>query len=756
MNPERNVEIKRIFLDACDLKGDERAAFLARACAGDPQLRAEVDELLVCDEGEDLITARQINLADDEAPDMLDTRHLGLARKGRLKWVLWGLLVTGGLIVCFLLRGQFSQYLLETRAEELRTVLETSTRHLRIWIEDNLNHAEAWARDPVVIESLSALAALDPSDTNELEILKNSELHETLRTFLRPMTTFENSKGYDVLNPEGFIISSDARSVIGRRVKPGWGEEREWRARGNSLFVTTVRPNGEVEGFEDSDPGRLIAFSAPVGPKAGPFVANLGRNYGADAFFQILLAGSFGDTGETYAFDEAGRLLTESRFNSELKRVGLLPDEDDPHSSLVVTLRDPGGDLQAGFLPMGERADLALTEPVARALAGRTPRDDVDRSGLIAKPYRNYLGRQVIGVWQWIPDFGHSFGIVTEVEVDEALRTLWILDRSAIVLFALFFAGIGLTAFASHRQRQQTLATTGAPGQYKLIRKIGEGGLGEVFLAEHVLMKRPTAIKFLREESTDAQSVKRFEREVRLAGRLTHPNTIQIYDYGLTGEGRFYYAMEYLEGLNLAEVVEEEGRGVPVSRVIPILLQTLRSLAEAHQMGLIHRDIKPQNILLCKRGGQFDLVKVVDFGLAKKIEGQQTSDLTAPHQLSGTLLYMAPERIRSPEEVDARTDLYSVGALGYFLLTGESPFPRKTDLDVLYRIVNETPDPPSKHSQVEIPTELEALIMSCLDKDMAKRPSNAVELVPALEELARDHPWTQGDARSWWERRHAS
>ncbi len=206
-------------------------------------------------------------------------------------------------------------------------------------------------------------------------------------------------------------------------------------------------------------------------------------------------------------------------------------------------------------------------------------------------------------------------------------------------------------------------------GQYLLEEKLGEGGMGVVYRARHAMLRRPTAVKLLPADKSSESTIARFEREVRLTARLAHPNTVTVYDYGRTPEGVFYYAMELLEGANLREVVDVEGP-LPPARVLHVLEQVAASLVEAHGIGLIHRDIKPANILLCEIAGAPDVAKVVDFGLVKEVERGGDASLTTAGTLTGTPLYMAPEAITAPETLDARSDLYALGAVGYFLLVG--------------------------------------------------------------------------------------
>ena len=287
-------------------------------------------------------------------------------------------------------------------------------------------------------------------------------------------------------------------------------------------------------------------------------------------------------------------------------------------------------------------------------------------------------------------------------------------------------------------------------GQYTLEAKIGEGGMGTVFRARHALLRRPTAIKLLPPDKSSGQSLVRFEREVQLTSQLTHPNTVAIYDYGRTPDGVFYYAMEYLDGFDLQALVDATGP-LPPSRVVHILVQIAGALGEAHRIGLVHRDVKPANVILCERGGVRDIAKVLDFGLVKELTPSDGVDVgaTGAHVVIGTPLYASPEAIRSPNELDARSDLYSLGALGYFLLTGAPPFDGNTVLEVCSRHLVSEPQPPSERLGRRVPADLEKLILACLAKDATQRPTDADELRVALEACAIP-AWTPADAAAAW------
>jgi eukaryotic-like serine/threonine-protein kinase len=282
-------------------------------------------------------------------------------------------------------------------------------------------------------------------------------------------------------------------------------------------------------------------------------------------------------------------------------------------------------------------------------------------------------------------------------------------------------------------------------GQYILDDKIGEGGMGVVYRAHHAMLRRETAIKLL--TGTTGQAAARFEREVQITARLTHPNTIAVFDYGRTPDGVFYYAMEFLEGISLEDLVERHGPQPP-ARVVHLLLQMCGALEEAHSAGLVHRDIKPANVMLTMRGGMQDVVKVLDFGLVKEITNADPA-LSAVNTIVGTPHYMSPEAIVQPESIDARADLYGVGATGFYLLTGERVFDGASLVEICSKHLHETPDPPSRRKP-GLPAALDAVILACLEKKPEARPASAEALADLLRAAALPE-WTRQDARAWWD-----
>jgi hypothetical protein len=310
--------------------------------------------------------------------------------------------------------------------------------------------------------------------------------------------------------------------------------------------------------------------------------------------------------------------------------------------------------------------------------------------------------------------------------------------------------GAAVAIFGSHKltQYRQAVAEARRLGPYTLVRKLGAGGMGEVYLAEHRLLKRPCAVKLIRpDRAADPKELQRFECEVQATAGLTHPNAVQVFDYGHTPDGTFYYAMEYLPGLNLQELVKRHGP-LPPGRAVHLLRQVCGALREAHSASLIHRDIKPGNVIVCDRGGTADVAKLLDFGLVRDASCGCT-ELTLEGQIAGTPAYMAPEQA-SAACVDARADIYAVGGLAYFLLTGGPPFSGSSIMQVVAAHLYELPEPLSLR-RPGVPEDLEAVVLRCLAKAPADRFHDVASLDSALGACACAGQWSSALAMGWWQ-----
>jgi serine/threonine-protein kinase len=320
-------------------------------------------------------------------------------------------------------------------------------------------------------------------------------------------------------------------------------------------------------------------------------------------------------------------------------------------------------------------------------------------------------------------------------------------------------AGLALVPAFVIRRLGADVERARAMGSYELVERINRGGMGEVWRARHRMLARPAAIKLIRPEALGADEgrvaetfVRRFEREAQATAALHSPHTIELYDFGVTHDGTFYYVMEILDGLDLEALVRRFGPQ-PAGRAIFLLLQACDSLADAHDAGLIHRDIKPANIHVCRMGRKCDFVKVLDFGLVRSTWADQEGDarLTMEGVASGTPAYMPPEVALGRPEADARADLYALGCVAYWLVTGQSVFEADNAMSMALQHVQALPVPPSRRTELPVPPSLERVILSCLEKDPERRPRSAEELALRLAACEQESPWTPDQALHWWQ-----
>ena len=673
------------------------------------------------------------------------------ATRGFLRTQLWVWPLVAAVVLAFLgvwLRVKMEGATKQQIADTLQTILRANTEALRSWSIAMKSDAEDAAGDDRVRELVAGLIQQAKSATQVQAALLTSPQLAALRAQLKPVLDRRGFAGFVVLDTNFLVVASMRDQLVGMQSPQGNQEQMGPCLAGKSMIT---RPFPSVAMLPDAKgnlrPGVPTMFAAaPVRSADGQIIAILGLRIAPDTdFTRILATARAGQTGETYAFGREGKQLSESRFDNDLKRLGLIPDTEDSRSTLTLELRDPLVDLSEGRQSPKRRTELPFTHAVSEALD--------HREGADADGYRDYRGVPVVGAWTWLDDF--NLGLVTEQDRAEAFRPLHILRIGFWSIFGLLIIGSVLVYVLMRlANRLQTAAQKAAMkakqlGQYALDDKIGEGAFGAVYRAHHALMRRPVAVKLLQMEKMTQTTAARFEREVQMTGQLTHPNTIALYDYGRTPEGIFYYAMEYLDGLTLDRLVKQYG-AQPEGRVIAILRQIAGSLAEAHAIGLVHRDIKPANVFLTRRGGVPDFVKVLDFGLAKARVDEGQIELTAASVTLGTPLYMSPEAVEHPEAVDARSDLYSLGALGYFLVTGEAVFDCLTLGEVLMHQVKDLPVRPSERLRKPVAPDLEELLMRCLAKDPAARPADARELDDALARCRNAGDWTRDQADDWW------
>lgn len=368
--------------------------------------------------------------------------------------------------------------------------------------------------------------------------------------------------------------------------------------------------------------------------------------------------------------------------------------------------------------------------------------DTPDQKRATSNPeYRRIYGFSALMALAWIAYLGalpRTLGWSGAAFIPERLATALLV--SPVVALPLLI--LGLIKFVTRATTQ--FSQVAEMGMYELESRIAMGGMGEVWRARHRLLSRPAAVKLIRSRadgdsgtpaSMDSTAQQRFEREAQVTASLKSPHTVELYDFGITKTGTIYYVMELLEGDDLEQRVRREGPFEP-ARVVHILEQALDSLAEAHQLGLVHRDIKPANLHISQRGLEKDFVKVLDFGLVKRNKRVATENsLSHVDTVLGTPAYLAPEAITLESPVDARTDIYALGCVAYFLLTGQLVFESETVMGTAIAHVTTKPVPPSVRAQRAVPPELERIVLACLEKSPERRPQSALSLLDMLKEL---------------------
>jgi eukaryotic-like serine/threonine-protein kinase len=730
---------KEIFGKLVELPREVQAKELEKLCAGDPHLRHEVGSLL------DFHTARSL-MAEPPKPKIRNRSTLSTTRL-RKSWLQRAFAYLPILSLILLLTAAILPLTMYISAQvelnnkfvieqKLNSVIAERSLQLDAWFTDKRSELQAVASKPPIQEQLLRSEV----DSNEIQ--------RTIEESLASSATF------CLWDKQMRLLSRTQVATEGKEI-PGWTPFRcaDLMSAANGKLIVRIPVPGQFTLPPPLKNGDVTMF-CPVRSAAGEVVATLviqsplfGKSFDElvskwNAKLETI------EAFDTYVVDFKGHLLSLNRFPEQLRQLSELVRErsntelksNESRSKLNVQdilIRDPGKNLLDGEVPETHPANWQLTRSVQGIVDAQ--------NGTSSEGYRNYMGQTVVGSWRYLPS--DNLGIVVELPRQSAFKYVADINRSLTVLLGLCTLGtlIGVVVIWPRRATRD-LRTV---GPYKIQELLGEGGMGKVYLAEHSLLCRPTAIKILSGEIADLSVLMRFEREVQLASQLTHPNTISIYDFGRNEEGLFYYAMEYIDGGHIGQLVEFDGP-LPAGRCIYLIRQLCFALREAHLAGVVHRDIKPQNVMLCDRGGEPDFIKLVDYGLVKAF-APGVSDFTShTNVILGTPRFMAPERLQSPWLADPRVDIYSIGGMLYFMLTADlPPLVTPTGSQESAQFGVETLD--LKHGAIPFSD----LLSQCMSCDPAIRPSSISTLLHGLDLLSVQFPWSREDSELWWKKRGA-
>lgn len=748
MDAERYALVKRLFSKATALPPEERRRFLEQACADRPDLLRDVEALLQHHD------ARTLLPKDPKTRARVETTLSGRRKRaaplppvGRLpthfgySWLFAAsactllLVLAGGLWVYSAIREQ----LLRQEAANLQAACRSAVQA----VVDVLDRDLWWGSRTVerwpIARTVRRVVAESEAHPDQPKLWFQPQDAETCQKLLQELW------GADV---RFSVWSRGHRRIFGSPAEPdniGAGVtetgaqllNRVWK--GESIVRLPNHTEMITENYRLSTGIPTMGVLVPVrGEQGNVIAAMMIRGTSLERRFQAaLVANDFRESGEVYAFSKDGRMLSRPRFFAEAQRLGLVQRDPNIQSTVHLWLRDPGGDLTTGHVSSEPAVAQPFTEMMRRSLSGEP--------GVNVRGYRDYRGKTVVGAWEWIDKF--NFGIAAEIDHREVMAPLRTLDTAFLAAALALILSAGLLLIVTRLQRKEALLHQQRLGAYILECPIGEGGMGTVFKARHEHLERPAAVKILKHELVSGAAIRRFTREVQCASRLEHPNTVDIFDFGCTNDGCFYYAMEFLNGVTLADLVL---RGGPVStaRALFLLKQVCGSLQEAHTRGLAHRDIKPQNIMACLCGGEPDVVKVLDFGLVKATDSILGDSDTTVTEWAGTPRYAAPERLLQPMLADPRSDIYSFGAVAYWLLTGHEIFEGVRDDELIKAAILECPlSADCLHDQ---PAKLKQLVAACLEKDITARPQSMKDVLDVLQRLTLEFPWTSFEALAWW------
>ncbi len=740
MNPERFRRIQSLFSEAVELDTDQREAWLQEQCGDDSELLDAVHQLLSYDRSHTLVvnaaaaydtTVRNRSTVRNTPRSFVD------ALPPRTLFIIGALAALIPLMICgAIIRSILDGYREEMRATSLVNLVNAKSAAITAWLSREQQIAQTWADNPEIRQLI-----VDLNQRVTSESASDPSVRETMREKEQQLGAELNALAggpirFAAWNRSLVTIAdwSGDPDVMGASVTPD-GAKRLTEVFQHGSLVAVIGSQDRITANYSQMPSKpIIAVFARVSDKQGTpiavlMIANPQIEEELSDFIHITRGDgvSIAEDAGVFVFNQTGTLLLDSPYDEQLKMLGLLDKQREVYSAKNLVLRDPGFKLTPGTRLPEPRSAWPLTKMARMAIAGQ--------SGYDVDGYRDVRGVLVAGAWKWLDKF--QFGIGVEIERNTIHPSWWVAKVESLVIIGLIGLSLGLATFAwlTVRRLKREMQQAQRIGPYLLEQEIGRGGMGCVFKARHDLLKRPTAIKLLHREHTDETSIARFKREAQLAARLEHPNTVLVYDFGVNQSQQFYLVMEWIDGETLDRRIRRVGK-LPIGLTAHILRQIASSLQEAHGLGLIHRDLKPQNVMITKRAGEADFVKVLDFGLARELSPGATTGtaltLTSEGVVAGTPRYMSPERWNASSELTTAVDWFAFGCLGFYMLTGREAIAGETIAEIARQVSQSLPVKPSQHSSDVIPAWLDELIVRCTLPNPGERIQAADEVLSIL------------------------
>jgi hypothetical protein len=788
VNSEQYAQAKSLFFDLVHLTADEQVRRLDGIQSQDPMIAKEVRSLLANHSSRTIIGQTQKSGSTSSGSRSVVTAS----------WMRWNRMFFGGLtpllavmsaaILISIIGWYLNAELSKRSREEYRAVLTTLARQkverVLQWSESYQLRVQDWGENEElqnVVSELNAIASANSDIGDRRKMLQEAEkLHQRVSCVFdavanRPLRIETSAGESSTLRSRQsslkFAIWNSSFQLIAdwqyksAKVNLGSPATSDGKLSLSRVFETrtthVVLPQASAETFSLDYPietnEQYVMYFVPIfaptkrqDPEANVDVASEKSNRSkevigammvrSDAFLhelQEILSDRVLEESNCYLVNSDAAISTMVLDSAELLAI--------PHWSKLRVVRgkpvmyclDPGVDALRGKKPALDHTSWPRTVS-ARSVTMKADGHNLDG-------YRDYRGKEVVGAWQWIEEL--RSGLILEVPKEIAFRNLHFVSRTFLFMLSIpLLCAFSLVGVSLVRKLRTIELVNRIVGPYRLKEKLGEGGLGVVHRGEHRMLGRSAAVKLIKQGTETTGSIRRFEREVRLAAGLNHPNAVCIYDFGISKDGMLFCAMELVDGLTLAQLTSF-APNLPLWRLLSILCQTSSALAEAHNLGLVHRDIKPQNIMLCRRYPATDAVKVLDFGLAKNISDTINSTSSATRVVMGTPGFIAPERLESPWIADPQIDTFAFGVLGLFLLSGKVPIIGTPKDDFLALIQNPALLDVMDKSEFQ---ELVTLLVDCAAPSPSARPSSMNEVNQVLERLSDSYPFSRSEAENWW------